>query len=507
MKPNNTKQVFTCYLKILSPVHIGCDEVYEPSGFVVDESQKQLIVFDPFMFIRSLSPEDKNRFADICKKGNVASILEIYKFLRNRQAEGRPINVCNGFLTHYKNTLNVSSNDTKRIEQELNKFLIPRTAFNTIDQRPYLPGSGIKGALRTAYLNDRASVKNLRRQRDAKQLEKILLKYRSIPDDPFRLVKVSDFKPVGDAPTRIVYGVNQKKKITAKQPRGLPLLFEIIQPGAVFEGVITVEQPLRGAGVQEPVNLNALLESAYKFFSHEKQREERELRQIGFTNFFETPAQGTGLIRCGRHSGAEAVTIAGHRDIRIMLGRGKKTFLDHATTVWLASESKHLNQKNAIPFGWIQVGRLGESKLRSFEEQEDQWRKKDAQKRQARFQAIEQVRLAKKQAAVIAARKAEEKARLQKAEAERKAAFEAMTPEEKELVIFSEKNIRVEKVNTLFNKIDKYSKENQIKLAKKLKQYWKDNKKWTKKDVGQKQWKKVRAKVNKIDTILKGDVE
>ena len=32
------KQTFKCYIKTLSPIHVECDEVYEPTGFVMDEA-------------------------------------------------------------------------------------------------------------------------------------------------------------------------------------------------------------------------------------------------------------------------------------------------------------------------------------------------------------------------------------------------------------------------------------------------------------------------------------
>ena len=65
------------YIRILSLVHIGCDEVYEPMGFIVDENSCTLTAFDPLDFFRSLSPGDKTRFADICRKGTIASLLEL----------------------------------------------------------------------------------------------------------------------------------------------------------------------------------------------------------------------------------------------------------------------------------------------------------------------------------------------------------------------------------------------------------------------------------------------
>ncbi|NLA75012.1 MAG: hypothetical protein GX846_06050, partial [Deltaproteobacteria bacterium] len=40
------------YIKTISPIHIGCDEVYEPTGFAIDEKSNQMVVFDPFVFFQ-----------------------------------------------------------------------------------------------------------------------------------------------------------------------------------------------------------------------------------------------------------------------------------------------------------------------------------------------------------------------------------------------------------------------------------------------------------------------
>lgn len=45
---------YYCRLKVLSPVHIGCDEVYEPTGFAIDEEQKKLIAFEAASFLSRL---------------------------------------------------------------------------------------------------------------------------------------------------------------------------------------------------------------------------------------------------------------------------------------------------------------------------------------------------------------------------------------------------------------------------------------------------------------------
>jgi len=113
------------FIRILAPVHIGCDEVYEPTGFVIDEEQGVLHAFDPLDFVRSLSGPERQQLSNICKKGTVESILELYKFMRRKRFEGHPVAVCRGFVEHYRQTLSMSISDRRKIQQELNRFPSP----------------------------------------------------------------------------------------------------------------------------------------------------------------------------------------------------------------------------------------------------------------------------------------------------------------------------------------------------------------------------------------------
>lgn len=67
------------------------------------------------------------------------------------------------------------------------------------------------------------------------------------------------------------------------------------------------------------------------------------------------------MLRIGRHSGAEAVTIEGNRHIKIMRGKGQQPkYLDHTTTIWLASETSKPNTNNGLlPFGWAVMEVVG----------------------------------------------------------------------------------------------------------------------------------------------------
>lgn len=338
-------------LHIMSPVHIGCDDVYEPTDFVIDEKKGRLIEFEPLEFIKTLSPADRQSFSNICSRGNIASIVEILKFLSNKQINGREVEIAEDLTEHYKRVRSLPINDEKKLKQELNNFIISRTAYSANNSQPFIPGSSVKGALRTAYLNEEAVSRGIRSRRQAKELE-IELLGGDFDTDPFRMVKVSDFLPAGDIKTRIVYAVNRKKKPSRFEARGPFQILEVIKEG-VFEGVINIEKPLKDAGIGKAIGLETLITAASSFYKKVFDEDKDVFNNIAVkAPILDT--NGKVLIRFGRHSGAEAVTIEGNRSIKIMQARNQPPkFLDHATTIWLASEKSNPNSNSGLmPFGW-----------------------------------------------------------------------------------------------------------------------------------------------------------
>ncbi len=382
MKPNAPLRL---YLKTLEPIHVGCDEVYEPTGFCVDTQKRHLSIFEPLDFINSLTPPDRAKLSAICQKGTPASILELYKFMRNRPIAGRRVPVCAGLIAHYQQVLKLTP---ERVRNELNNFQIQRTVFRAADQRPYIPGSAIKGALRTAFLNSLAKTDRSatpRGKRAHKDLEQKLLNLdrikpgERISKDPFRLVKVSDFAPVGESGTMVLYVVN-KKKVGDQLGQGPYQILEIIPPGTVFTGALRVDAPLRADAVSMPIDLQKLLNSCHHFYNQEKERETHQLQQAGIQFKSRMGPQGTCLIRLGRHSGAESVTIDGHRSIKIMQGRGNQPkYLDRATTFWLVSGTRQpAGVAELKPFGWAFLGGMSAENEQRMAEIEAQYRRQAA---------------------------------------------------------------------------------------------------------------------------------
>ncbi len=470
MKTDLRREIFECRLRILSPLHIGCDAEYEPMGFCVDEPGQRLIVFDPHRFIAGLSPEDKAALSQICRKGTVASILELYQFLRGRQISGRGINVCHGFIDHYKQTLGIDIHDERKLKQELSHFSISRTAFTPHNQQPYIPGTALKGALRTGYLNDVASKKeeitvgkgyfagvNLERKLlDAYSLKKDWKtqkerKVYGIEGDPFRLVKISDFRPLGEAPTKIVYAVNEKKTPSVKEAQRPFQLREVIEPGAEFCGQIIVETKHPRSLINHTITGANLLATTDWFFTSEQQREAKELRVLGSEPVVAPEDNKLALLRLGRHSGAECVTIEEYREINVA-GPGKKPQCKKsATTLWLASDvRKPVNKQSLRPFGWAV---LTDAEATRNKEREAEKKRAAALKRQAEW--------------------------------------EAMSPEDRDIATVRDPSVNENQVVEIFNRMDQFSEPKKQELAQALKAYWIRHGKWDNKKSTAKQKQKV----------------
>jgi CRISPR-associated protein Csm5 len=346
-------------LHVLSPVHIGCDDVYEPTSFVIDEMKKTLIEFDPIDFITNLTPVQSNEFSKLCTGED---LLSIFKFVKRVYKNGNPlreIDVSSGLVEHYKKVLAMSSFNKNAI---INQFTMNKTSYNPQTNQVYIPGTSVKGALRTAYLSYLASQKDIKgRKEKAKDLEIELLGGK-FDTDPFRMVKVSDFQSLEAVRTKIVYGINKKKKVSDRETRaatGPQQIFEVIESGSVFEGAININTPEKTAGPKKTIEQTSLFEALNQHYRKLFDQEMLVVKDCGFRSistsaFLDRLGMSCFLVRLGRHSGAEAVTIEGNRNIRIKQADGQPPKnLDQSTTIWLASEFARPTVANGlIPFGW-----------------------------------------------------------------------------------------------------------------------------------------------------------
>ncbi|MGD0489860.1 MAG: type III-A CRISPR-associated RAMP protein Csm5 [Syntrophorhabdales bacterium] len=350
-------------LQVLSPIHIGCDDVYEPTSFVIDEKKGALLEFDPMHLVQTLSSSQRTELLRLCADED---LLAIFKFVRRVFSPNIPRTetaVATGLVNHYKDVMNMSTYNKNAV---INQFTMYKTAYNPQTNQPYVPGTSIKGALRTAYLSHLAGVKGIKDIKggkgEARQLEASLLG-GTFDSDPFRMVKVSDFQPFEKVKTRIIYGVNRKKRKSDRASRaesGPPQIFEVLEAGSTFEGAINIEQP--EGTIAHPITKEVLFASANEHYGKIGRQDAQDMTEAGLKPLTLAAAPGDEahswlLIRIGRHSGAEAVTIEGNREIKILQGRDQSPLmLTRATTFWLASEtSKPSTGDGLVPFGWAML--------------------------------------------------------------------------------------------------------------------------------------------------------
>ena len=283
-------------------------------------------------------------------------------------------------MNEYKKSLGKPTQLSAAGEATYNLFPIARTAYRPFDSTPYLPGSSIKGSIRTAWLNRCNAGKPLTpdERRDHKgaprHLQERLLGYQSgkFENDPFRHVAIADAHPEDDTaspPTRVIYAISKKKRqprdgeshppelkvFLETIPEALPSAFlsEIRLAGkiswnALCDACNTFYAPQLKAELTHPV-LGALLETKWKQLVGEILDNEICILIAARQGF---------LLRVGRHSGAESVTLDGLRNIKILGPKvnGKPTFdYRHNTTEKrFASETKAGDEK-LLPFGWVWV--------------------------------------------------------------------------------------------------------------------------------------------------------
>lgn len=390
-------------ISTLSPVHIGCGEDYEPTNYVIDG--ETLYGFDPSELMMRLEQRQRDELSRALNDRN--PVLAAQRFFFRHKALAMEIArlrvpVASAAARFYASRVGQVANRQQDGEQVINKLEIARTAFNRISGLPILPGSSLKGAMRTAVLE------TLRKDRrypladqDAAQNRKALIVSEKMErdilgggfqTDPLRLLKVGDcaFRPgsytlqnaKGEKIQRerrartILFRVNRKKRPNQFDASGkIETLVECVpasQPKALV-GQLALERKARH-GEQTPtwqIDLPFLASACNDFYRARFEQELEMLEKNGYVSptwaayarkrlapdglWGKAIAAGQGfLLRVGRHSGAESVTVDAPRKIKIKKDGRNFTWENEATTIWLAADEPDA-KAGMHPFGWVFV--------------------------------------------------------------------------------------------------------------------------------------------------------
>lgn len=371
-------QNYKISISTLSPVHIGCGEDYEPTNYVMDE--QCLHYFDVFGLADVLTEDDRKALDGINKEKS--PLLRLQKFFCDRKEQFIPNRrfsrvVAYDLYKKYNNVIGRAANVESDGKQVINALEIARTSYNLHTGLPTIPGTSLKGAIRTALLNNRNAGRSTRLK--PKELERDLFQ-GSFETDPLRLLKVGDANFIENE-TALYPRIAFENNVKRVPPKGnkptkqlLCLMREVIPAfsASAFSADLTVQDLLGVKSDKTPsqkLTSMGIAKACNTFYVEIFKRElvrflQRGCVQVAWAERAKTllellspfiAADAGMLVRVGRHSGAESVTLDGVRSIKIMKGPGKSPgYESQATTDWLVGDQEK-SEVNLMPFGWVFV--------------------------------------------------------------------------------------------------------------------------------------------------------
>lgn len=388
----NEWQRYDITLTVLTPVHIGTGDVCKPLEWFIDFNKGEAVVIDIARLAADLSSENQAKLVALADKvtpDNPRPLEEVQKLIARLASPAAVVErialntemvralrgkmqpqEARGADLMLKMRAQVSagksavppprapkpgSRPDNRKDTRVNNPAPSATTLTEFrpcyrhQEKPYLPGASIKGALRGAVLKLLLGEKydampgEVRGARDQKFLESYLLQesqketkeVRLNPhNDPFAGVMVSDFFPVEVGCTELRYATSAATTSNPRDRMNLPPshIVEILRIGTKLEGTLTIA-PARAhtwhladkrklfPNVSLPLIQDALA---------------RVNNNFGDSNAHDSPF----ALRLGRYTGREDKTL---------MGSGP------ATTEWRCGNSEQHSPTHQ-PFGWVSVG-------------------------------------------------------------------------------------------------------------------------------------------------------
>ncbi|MCL7421627.1 MAG: RAMP superfamily CRISPR-associated protein [Methylobacter sp.] len=394
---SNFLQNYTLKYTPLSPIHIGADESYEPGNYVIDDEAGALYGFDSQAALSGLSENDRQQLLAIVNgKPDDFMLTKVQAFFHQHREKllafaRPPVPTASGVKALYEKRIGKTAQHEGKGRRVINKLEIERTFYNPADARPLLPGSSIKGAIRTALLDAVNNGKSLIARNERNQQLQQRLFEGQFHTDPMRLISIGDaaWQAYSDKPAcQVQFAVNRKRKPVMKngqlvqsqaEASNLYQLLECVAPNHYqsFTGSLTlhntqsIAQDNRKLPQQRfhwPVKAIAEACNAFYmglFWQEMNAMKERRYLKTGWLNNIEQLMENgllkrlndgeAFLLRIGRHSGAEALTLDGVRNIRIMQGRGEKPAWEKQPRTWWLAADDIADKQALLPFGWILV--------------------------------------------------------------------------------------------------------------------------------------------------------
>lgn len=313
----NIKTIF----KVVTPIFIGSGEEYYPNDYIALEDE--LCFIDRKKLLDEVIKQ--NRFDEFIKVSeNMDRFLDfIYNFCEKIDPE----KICKDFIEASDEILDRLSKTNSR---PLEAFIKDQFLF-----KPLIPGSTIKGAIRTAVFNYILKQNSRLKEENPNKLEAEIFcnsdRYDA-KNDFFKVLFVDDFKPV-NYKLRVISPLNYPKK--SQKINHIPVYLETLIDGE-FVGEIRIDENLMQS-LNNPYfnefNIDFIKKALKDFYLDIIKEENQRFKKVDPQKYEDYK------IKIGRFSGAGSKSL----DIRKVYIRQLKKSLDYQTSVWAIDKK---------PMGW-----------------------------------------------------------------------------------------------------------------------------------------------------------
>ena len=408
---------YTVEVTPITAVHIGTGNEFSPLDYVIKEDKNNKYVymrFNPERVVSELTEEEKTELMKYIEQDD---FFEINKMFNEKVTEKNANYISD--ITH-----EIFDKYKTKLKNTENQLLIAEMYRNSSNQKPVIPGSSLKGAIRTAIVNEFAKNKDV--INDKKKAEKEIMGYYDAKTDPFRNLHITDCEINGEKVQKIADFINFKEKrkngedFSKMQMIKEHIIGKMLNGDSKGECEITINEEMfsiskeidKWKPFKKKISLNLIINACnsfyfnnleneynnfYKHSSHNTLRDNGK-KTIEYIKRIINKDKNECLIRVGQFSQIENVTIEKHKKPWNKKGYGKTRTL---------TESK-------FPVGWVKLKFMSLEEVKEIRKKEDTARKEKELKLKEEQEKIEREK-----------REKEEKERIEK---ER---LEALTPEER----------------------------------------------------------------------------
>lgn len=335
-------------IRPITAIHIGTGDLIDPSQYsIIQNNQKYFLLrYRPETIINTLNDEERSKFNQLLDKDDYSKIT---LFLHDKVNLNNALYVCE---TTENQGLEFNK---KRNNLNDNRLMIHAIYRNQQSLEPVIPGSSIKGAIRTAVINQISNeepTSNYKRVGELEFESEILGYNKDIKKDPFRCLAVGDCTVHGKNRQFIIPYVNFKENRLKGDDfiEKMRNVNEAIR-GYLFNGDaygdfdLTIRQELLKSSIesnygsfqfkmQEQFSISNLFKACSNFYTHQikneidkfyKNSKHKKLRETAenLTKEIEKIDGKTEcLIRLGRFSQVESVTVNKYRRPKAKNGYG-----------------------------------------------------------------------------------------------------------------------------------------------------------------------------------------